>query len=118
MSDMHPTSTEQTPGYRVLLLGGGGREHALAKALSQSPHCSALFVAPGNPGTALLATNLDLVPSKAEAVSAAIHQYQIDLLVCGPEEPLVNGLADRLRDEFGHQELLFFGPGASGARLE
>lgn len=118
MSNMHPTSTEQTPAFRVLLLGGGGREHALAKALSQSPHCSALFVAPGNPGTALLATNLDLVPSKAEAVSAAIHQYQIDLLVCGPEEPLVNGLSDRLRDEFGHQELLFFGPGASGARLE
>jgi len=118
MSDMQPTSTEQTQGYRVLLLGGGGREHALATALSQSPHCAALFVAPGNPGTALIATNLDLIPSKSEAVSAAIHQNQIDLVVCGPEEPLVNGLADRLRDEFGHEELLFFGPGASGARLE
>lgn len=117
-SDNSLTSTKQTRGYRVLLLGGGGREHALATAISQSPLCAALFVAPGNPGTALIATNLDLLPSNAEAVSAAIHQNQIDLVVCGPEEPLVNGLADRLRDEYGHQKLLFFGPGASGARLE
>jgi phosphoribosylamine--glycine ligase len=115
---MQPTSTEIKPSYRVLLLGGGGREHALATALSRSPHCSALFVAPGNPGTAIIATNLDLLPSNAEAVSLAIHQKHIDLVVCGPEEPLVNGLADRLRDEFGHKALLFFGPGASGARLE
>ena len=118
MFNMNPTSTINNTRYRVLLLGGGGREHALATAISRSPHCSALFVAPGNPGTASIATNLDLAPSNAEAVSLAIHQNQIDLVVCGPVEALVNGLADRLRDEFGHHALLFFGPGAIGARLE
>ena len=99
---------------RVLVVGSGGREHALAWKLSKSPLLKALFAAPGNPGIAQLAT---LVPLKADDVEGLVdfaRAERIDLVVVGPEAPLVAGLVDRLAGE----GILAFGPTAAAARLE
>jgi len=99
---------------RVLVVGSGGREHALAWKLSKSPLLKALFAAPGNPGIARLAT---LVPVKADDVEGLVafaKAEQIDLVVVGPEAPLVAGLVDRL----SQGGILAFGPTAAAARLE
>jgi len=69
----------------VLLLGGGGREHAIAWRLSQSPLCQSLYVAPGNAGTSDYATNLALDPNDFPAVKAAVLAHQVSLVICGPE---------------------------------
>ena len=98
----------------VLVLGGGGREHAILWALARSPQAPRLFAAPGNPGMEPLATRLDLNPCDPEAVLAAAREHRIDLVAVGPEAPLVAGVADRLREA----GIPVFGPGASGARLE
>jgi phosphoribosylamine--glycine ligase len=102
----------------ILLLGSGGREHAFVWKLRQSPLCEKLFVAPGNAGTALLAENVDLNPNNAAAVAAFVKANNIQLVISGPEEPLVRGLADQLKADPELQDLLFFGPGAMGAQLE
>jgi phosphoribosylamine--glycine ligase len=102
----------------ILILGSGGREHAFAWKLSQSPLCDALFVAPGNAGTAQVATNLQLSYTDFEGVSEAIRQYKIDLLVVGPEEPLVKGIVDFLRQQPDLDTLRIVGPDAHGAQLE
>ncbi|NNE43337.1 MAG: ATP-grasp domain-containing protein [Gemmatimonadetes bacterium] len=98
----------------VLILGSGGREHALAWAVAKSPSCSRLLVAPGNPGTARIAENVALDPASPDAVSALARQEEVDLVIVGPEAPLVAGVADRLRAD----GVDVFGPGADGARLE
>lgn len=102
----------------VLLLGSGGREHAFVWKLRQSPLCGKLFVAPGNAGTALLAENVVLNPNDATAVGAFVKANNIQLVISGPEEPLVRGVADKLKADPELQHLLFFGPGAQGAQLE
>ncbi len=102
----------------VLLIGSGGREHAMAWKLKQSPLCDALFVAPGNAGTCTLATNLSINHTDFEALAAAIKQYSIGLVIVGPEEPLVKGLVDFLRQESGLESLRIVGPDAAGAQLE
>jgi phosphoribosylamine---glycine ligase len=99
---------------RVLLLGSGGREHALAWKLAQSPLLSALVCGPGNPGTARLGTNVPLRADSPEAVVAAARQHSVDLVVVGPEAPLVAGVADAL----GAAGIACFGPVAAAARLE
>ncbi len=99
---------------RVLVLGGGGREHALCWKIAQSPTCEALFCAPGNPGSAAVATNLALEPFDAEAVLAGCRERAIDLVVIGPEAPLVAGVADALREA----GVAVFGPSAAAAELE
>ncbi len=98
----------------VLVVGSGGREHALVRALARSPRKPALFVAPGNPGTASLAENLPEVAPTAEALVPACRERGIDLVVIGPEDPLIAGLADHLREA----GIRVFGPGAAGSRLE
>ncbi len=98
----------------ILILGGGGREHTLAWALSRSPNASRLIVAPGNAGTERIAENVSLNESDSDAVIAFCRDEEIDLVVIGPEAPLVAGLADALRDA----GIDVFGPGASAARLE
>ncbi len=98
----------------VLVIGSGGREHALAFRLSQSASVSRLFCAPGNPGTQLLATNLPIAETDTAALVAAVKDLQIHLAVIGPEDPLAAGLADALRAA----GVLVFGPGAAGAKLE
>ena len=85
----------------ILIIGGGGREHALGWKLKQSKRCERLFFAPGNGGTAAIGTNLDLpvepVNTKnADAVNYFCRQSKIDLIVIGPEDPLAGGLADQL----------------------
>ncbi len=99
---------------KVLVIGGGGREHALVRQLAASPRKPELFAAPGNPGTAALATSLVVDPRDHDAVAAACRERGIDLVVIGPEDPLIAGLADRLRQE----GVAVFGPGHLGARLE
>lgn len=98
----------------VLILGGGGREHALAWAVARSPKCSRLLVAPGNPGTGRIAENVAADPSDPDAVAALAAAEEIDLVIVGPEAPLVAGVADRLRAD----GVAVFGPGAEGAKLE
>ncbi|MDO5700473.1 MAG: phosphoribosylamine--glycine ligase [Bowdeniella nasicola] len=99
---------------RILLLGSGGREHALARALARDPMTDCVVSAPGNPGTAEVGRNLDLDPCDGAAVVAAAREHDIDLVVVGPEAPLVAGVADALRTA----DIPVFGPGAEAARLE
>jgi phosphoribosylamine--glycine ligase len=99
---------------RILVVGGGGREHALVWKIGRSPLVEKVFCAPGNPGTALLAENLPLRADDLEGIAAWVGAGRIDLVVVGPEAPLVAGLADRLRAD----GVPVFGPSASAARLE
>ncbi|HTI31292.1 MAG TPA: phosphoribosylamine--glycine ligase [Sphingomonas sp.] len=98
----------------ILLVGGGGREHALAWKLAQSPSLTKLFAAPGNPGIAAHAELVPLNIADKGAVVAFCGRFAIDLVVIGPEQPLVDGLADALRDA----GVAAFGPGAAAAQLE
>jgi phosphoribosylamine--glycine ligase len=98
----------------ILILGGGGREHALAWAILQNPKCDRLIVAPGNAGIAEIAECADLDTVDPGAVVTFAEQESVDFVVIGPEAPLVAGVADRL-EEAG---LLVFGPSAAAARLE
>ncbi|GAA4320332.1 phosphoribosylamine--glycine ligase [Flaviaesturariibacter amylovorans] len=102
----------------ILLLGSGGREHAFAWKLRQSPLCEQLFIAPGNPGTAQCGTNLPLAATDFGAVRAACLEHAIDLLVVGPEEPLVKGIVDTLKADPALANLAIIGPAAEAAQLE
>lgn len=102
----------------ILLLGSGGREHALAWKLTKSPHCSTLYIAPGNPGTAGCGTNIDLSPLDFEAVGKFCRTTDIQMVVVGPEEPLVKGIADFFAADPALRPIPVIGPSASGARLE
>jgi phosphoribosylamine--glycine ligase len=107
----------------ILIIGSGGREHALAWKISQSPQCEQLFVAPGNGGTSQIAENLpDLGNAFDESGKARIADFliqkNIQLLVIGPEAPLVAGLVDYLRAHEQLQKLAIVGPGQEGAQLE
>jgi phosphoribosylamine--glycine ligase len=99
---------------RILVVGGGGREHALCWALRRENPSAAIFCAPGNPGTAQVATNLDIPTTELDRLADAADAQGIDLIVIGPETPLAMGLADRLRAE-GRAVV---GPGAAGAQIE
>ncbi|MFU8891288.1 MAG: phosphoribosylamine--glycine ligase [Anaerosomatales bacterium] len=99
---------------RILVLGGGGREHAIVTSLVASPVVTAVMVAPGNGGTAAIAENVLLAIEDGEAVAAFARDHDIDLVVIGPEAPLVAGVADSVRAA----GIAAFGPGAEGARLE
>ena len=99
----------------VLLLGGGGREHAIAWKLAQSPRFGSLWTAPGNAGTTAYGENLgDVAASDPEAVLAAAERLGVDLVVVGPEDPLAAGIADRLAAE----GIPVFGPSRAGAEIE
>ncbi|SEQ80044.1 phosphoribosylamine--glycine ligase [Neolewinella agarilytica] len=102
----------------VLLLGGGGREHALAWRLSQSPLCSSLFIAPGNAGTVEFGTNLSVSPKDFPALKEIVIQKDISLVICGPEEPLVLGVQDFFAKEEALSHVRFIGPSAEAAQLE
>jgi phosphoribosylamine---glycine ligase len=99
---------------RVLIVGSGGREHALAWKLSQSPALDELHAAPGNPGIARLGTCHPLRPDEVEGLLGLAQALEIDLALIGPEEPLVAGAADELR----HAGIAVFGPSAAAARIE
>ncbi len=102
----------------ILILGSGGREHAFAWKVAQSPLCDEVYVAPGNAGTASVATNVAITYNDFEAVAALITEKRIELVIIGPEEPLVRGIVDFLqsRPELNHVRLI--GPDKAGAQLE
>ena len=103
---------------RILLLGSGGREHALAWKMLQSPLCENLFVAPGNAGTAAIATNLFLNPTDFEALKKTVLLEKIDLVVVGPEDPLVKGIYDFFKADELLAAIPVIGPSKVGAQLE
>jgi len=103
---------------RVLLLGSGGREHAFAWKISQSPLCEKLFIAPGNAGTSQCGTNLDFGVSDFEAIKKCCIDEKIDLVLVGPEEPLVKGITDFLIRDPQLKDLDIIGPSKNGAQLE
>lgn len=102
----------------VLLLGSGGREHALAWKMLQSPGLTKLYVAPGNAGTGAIAENVPLSPGDFAGIARFVGERKIDLLVVGPEDPLVNGIRDFFESGGLFPDLMIVGPGKAGARLE
>ena len=102
----------------ILILGSGGREHALAWKVKQSPTCGKVFIAPGNGGTEKIATNLPIDGKDFEKVVKAIKEHEIGMLIIGPEEPLVKGIVDFLKKDKSLKGLRIIGPGAKGAQLE
>ncbi len=103
---------------RILLLGSGGREHAIAWKLVQSQKCTGLFIAPGNAGTALCGKNVPIDISAWDALADFVIRESVDMVVAGPEEPLVRGVADYFAGQEALKHVLFVGPGAAGAKLE
>ncbi|MFZ9694239.1 MAG: phosphoribosylamine--glycine ligase [Chitinophagaceae bacterium] len=103
---------------RILLLGSGGREHALAWKISQSPLCTKLFIAPGNAGTLSLGDNRAIAVTDFVAIRDLCKEEKIDMAVVGPEEPLVKGIVDFLHEDSSLQSLMIIGPGEMGAQLE
>ncbi len=103
---------------KILLLGSGGREHALAWKITQSSKCDALFVAPGNAGTATIATNVALNPNDFDAVKKLVLAEQIAMVVVGPEDPLVNGIYDFFKNDNELTNIPVIGPSKHGAELE
>lgn len=101
---------------RILILGGGGREHAFAWKISQSERCEKLFIAPGNPGTTQCGTNVALDILDFEALWAFVQAEHIEMVVVGPEEPLVRGVVDYLKEKSA--TLMVIGPDQLGATLE
>ena len=102
---------------RILLIGSGGRESAIARSLSLSPECEALFIAPGNAGTGEYGTNVALQPLDFEGIGAFVDAEGIDMVVVGPEAPLVDGIREYLEGREGRKPLIV-GPGKAGAALE
>ena len=99
---------------RVLVIGGGGREHALVAALARSKRVDAVLCAPGNAGTAQVAENISIPVDDHDALIALAKERAVDLTIVGPEAPLCAGIVDRFRDA----GLRIFGPTAAGARIE
>ena len=102
----------------VLILGSGGREHAFAWKISQSNLLSHLFIAPGNPGTANVGTNLAVGVTDFEGIVAVIRAHNIELVIVGPEEPLVRGIRNFIESQPDLQHVGIVGPGSDGAQLE
>lgn len=102
----------------ILLLGSGGREHALAWKMAQSSLCAKLFIAPGNPGTGKVGENVALNPADFNAVAKFCKDNKVEMVVVGPEDPLVNGIYDFLKLDAGLNGLIVVGPSAAGAQLE
>lgn len=103
---------------RILLLGAGGREHALAWKIAQSKKCEKLFIAPGNAGTSQLGTNVDINANDFEALKNFTLDNHIDMVVVGPEDPLVNGIYDNFKHDARTASIPVIGPSKQGAILE
>jgi phosphoribosylamine---glycine ligase len=102
----------------ILILGSGGREHTFAWKVSQSPLCNALFVAPGNSGTAAIATNLDISVTDFEGLKKQVIAHAISMVVVGPEDPLVKGIYDFFLNDDQLQHVAVIGPQKAAAQLE
>ncbi len=104
--------------HTVLLLGNGGREHALAWKLRQSPLLSKLYIAPGNPGTAMLGENVNINANDFETLKQLVLDKDVTMLVVGPEDPLVNGITDFFNNDPQLSHIVVIGPNKKGAQLE
>ena len=102
----------------ILIIGSGGREHTLAWKIKQSPLCAELFIAPGNAGTALCGTNLSIAVSDFENMAIICKERAIDMIVVGPEEPLVKGIYDFFKNKRGFENLKVIGPSKAASQLE
>ncbi|MCR5779792.1 MAG: phosphoribosylamine--glycine ligase [Bacteroidaceae bacterium] len=103
---------------KLLLLGSGGREHALAWKIAQSPKIEKLYIAPGNAGTGTVGENVPLKADDFEGIKGFVLQKQIDIVVVGPEDPLVKGIYDFFRDDAQLKNIPVIGPSKAGAELE
>lgn len=103
---------------KILLLGSGGREHALGWKIAQSKRVTQLFIAPGNAGTSEVGTNVDIQVNDFDAIKDFICTQQIDMVVVGPEDPLVNGIYDALKNDSRTKDTVVIGPSKEGAKLE
>jgi len=102
----------------ILLLGSGGREHALAWKIAQSTDLNHLYIAPGNPGTASVGTNIPVATDDFPTLKKVVLEYAIDMVVVGPEDPLVKGVVDYFRNDEDLREIPVIGPDKTGAQLE
>lgn len=102
----------------ILVLGSGGREHTFAYKLAQSEHCSTLFVAPGNAGTASIAKNVAIAVTDFEGIKNLVIKEKIEMVVVGPEDPLVQGVYDFFKADGALSNVVVIGPSAKGAELE
>uniref|UniRef100_UPI0040471581 phosphoribosylamine--glycine ligase n=1 Tax=Roseivirga sp. TaxID=1964215 RepID=UPI0040471581 len=102
----------------ILVLGSGGREHAFAWKISQSPRCNKLYIAPGNAGTAKLGENVNIKVTDFDGIGSFVKENQVSLVVVGPEDPLVLGIRDYFENDAFLKEVLLVGPNAKGAQLE
>ena len=102
----------------ILILGSGGREHTFAWKIAQSPLCQKIFVAPGNSGTAEIAENIDLKVTDFNAIKKLVLEKQIDMVVVGPEDPLVEGIHDFFLNDAALKHVAVIGPQKSAAQLE
>jgi phosphoribosylamine---glycine ligase len=112
------TKQHNTQFMNILLLGSGGREHALAWKMLQSPKCEKLFVAPGNAGTGQIAKNVAINPNDFAAVKQFVLDNNVNMVVVGPEDPLVNGVYDFFKNDAQLQNVPVIGPSQHGAQLE
>lgn len=102
----------------VLVLGSGGREHTIAWKIANSPLCNNLFVAPGNSGTAVIATNLEIEVNDFESIKKAVVKYNIQMVIVGPEDPLVRGIHDFFLNDPALKSIAVIGPQKAAAQLE
>lgn len=103
---------------KILLLGSGGREHALAWKIAQSPRVEKLYIAPGNAGTNAAGENVNIQATDFEAIATFALQEKVDIVVVGPEDPLVKGIYDFFQNRADLQQIAVVGPSAKGAELE
>nr|WP_321245627.1 phosphoribosylamine--glycine ligase [uncultured Psychroserpens sp.] len=102
----------------ILILGSGGREHTFAWKIAQSPLCDKIFVAPGNSGTAQIATNVDIKVTDFDAIKSLVLEHKIDMVVVGPEDPLVQGIHDFFIEDEQLKHVAVIGPQKAAAELE
>jgi phosphoribosylamine--glycine ligase len=110
--------SQKTEGMKVLILGSGGREHAMAWKISQSSLVSHLFIAPGNPGTSGHGINISIDVMDFKGVADFCSEHEVDMVIVGPEAPLAGGIRDFLESDRRLSKLIIVGPGKEGARLE
>lgn len=102
----------------ILILGSGGREHAFSWKIAQSPQCDKLYIAPGNAGTAAIGQNVNIGVNDFDAIGTFVQENQVDLVVVGPEDPLVNGISDYFKADVALAKVGLVGPSKAGAELE
>ena len=109
---------QTTNNMNILILGSGGREHTFAWKIAQSPLCNSLYVAPGNSGTSNIAKNLDLKVTDFDAIKTAVLEHKINMVVVGPEDPLVQGIHDFFINDNQLKHVAVIGPQKAAAELE